>query len=131
MRDYCQPGGSMTDLAHQVRDQRSAMALDEGMPGTAWTERAVALKSERRLQVLTAIVGKCSEPGHLMQRANSLEKTSMLGQAEGGRRRGSQKMRWSDGITDSTDMNLSKLQETVKESKAWRAAAHGIAKSWT
>ena len=69
--------------------------------------------------------------GHLMRRANSLEKTLMLGKIEGRRRRGKQRLRWLDGITDSMDMGLSELQETVKDREAWRAAARGISKSWT
>ena len=103
------------------------------IPWTARTSNQSILKeinSEYSLEGLMLKL-KLQYFGHLMQRADSLEKIMMLGKIEGRRRRGQQRMRWLDGITDSVEMSLSRLQEMVKDREAWYAVVHGVTKSWT
>ena len=100
----------------------------------SWTERRS--NQSKKISPEYSLKGLMLKPmlqyfGHLVQTTDSLEKTLVLGKIEGGRRRGKQRMKLLDGITDSTDMSLSKLQEFVMDREVWRAAIHGVSKSWT
>ena len=101
------------------------------VPQTANRPNQSILKEINPEYSLEGLTLKLQYFGHLMRRTDSLERTLMLGKTEGRRRRGRQRMRWLDGITDSVNMSLTILQETVKDREAWRAVVHGIPKSQT
>ena len=112
------------------------MLLNCGVEEDSWTAKRSNQSILKEISPEYSLEGlmlklKLQYFGHLMRRADSLEKTLMLGKIEGGRKRGRQRMRWLDGITDSVNMSLSKLQKLVVDREVWHAVVYGVTKSWT